>query len=506
MMLNNLSVKQRFGILLGCMLLSIFSLSAYSYRSISTVMINGQLYSKIAETSNLTADILPPPQYIIESFLIINQLSQGQTQDQVALLQRFALSKQAFYRGQESWKNKNLSPELKQQLIHPVFDPADAFFQEVKHSFIPALQAGNLSIMAESKKRLDALYLSHRNAIDELIPIVATQQQALESESRNIVSQALIWQIGTTLILLCIIIFLWWWIIRSIYSSLGCEPAYAAEIVQQIASGNMMLKIKLGSHDQSSVLFHVQQMNDNLVQVLSKVCGISATLASASEELAASAVSLSKNTMEQAASVEETSASVEQIASVVAQSADNARTCDNIASQSATDTIEGAKAVKLTAVAMNQIAKKICIIDDIAYQTNLLALNAAIEAARAGSYGKGFAVVAAEVRKLAERSQIAAQEISEIADDSVQLSQRAGNLLDQMMPTISKTAELAQEISAASSEQTRGLDQINIAVSQLAQTTQMNAEASEELSSASEEMSNRAIQLQEIISFFRIRE
>ncbi|MEN9658269.1 MAG: hypothetical protein RL571_1734 [Pseudomonadota bacterium] len=463
-------------------------------------MINGQLYRKIAETNNLTADILPPPQYIIESFLIINQLSQGQTQDQAALLQRFALSKQAFYRRQESWKNKNLSPELRQQLIHTIFDPADAFFQEVKHSFIPALQTDNLSIMAESKKKLDALYLSHRNAIDELIPIVARQQQALEAESKSIVSQALIWQIGTTLILLSIIILLWWWIIRSIYSSLGGEPTYAAEIVQQIASGNMMLKIKLRSHDQSSVLFHVQQMNDNLVQVLSKVCGISTTLASASEELAASALSLSKNTMEQAASVEETSASV------VAQSADNARTCDNIASQSATDTIEGAKAVKLTAVAMNQIAKKICIIDDIAYQTNLLALNAAIEAARAGSYGKGFAVVAAEVRKPAKRSQIAAQEISEIADDSVQLSQRAGNLLDQMMPTISKTAELAQEISAASSEQTRGLDQINIAVSQLAQTTQMNTEASEELSSASEEMSNRAIQLQEIISFFRVRE
>jgi methyl-accepting chemotaxis protein len=154
--------------------------------------------------------------------------------------------------------------------------------------------------------------------------------------------------------------------------------------------------------------------------------------------------------------------------------------------------------------AMKQIAKKIGIIDDIAYQTNLLALNAAIEAARAGEHGKGFAVVAAEVRKLAERSQVAAQEIGEVATNSVELAERAGKLLDAMVPNIRKTSDLVQEITAASEEQSSGVGQINAAVGQLSQTTQQNASSSEELAATAEEMSGQAEQLQQSMSFFKL--
>jgi methyl-accepting chemotaxis protein len=153
---------------------------------------------------------------------------------------------------------------------------------------------------------------------------------------------------------------------------------------------------------------------------------------------------------------------------------------------------------------MKQIAQKIGIIDDIAYQTNLLALNAAIEAARAGEHGKGFAVVAAEVRKLAERSQIAAQEIGTVATSSVELAEKAGRLLDAMVPNIKKTSDLVQEITAASAEQTSGVGQINSAVTQMSQTTQQNAASSEELAATSEEMSSQAEQLQSTMAFFKL--
>ncbi|WP_035059362.1 HAMP domain-containing methyl-accepting chemotaxis protein [Andreprevotia chitinilytica] len=279
----------------------------------------------------------------------------------------------------------------------------------------------------------------------------------------------------------------------------------ASGILAQVAKGDLTAQIPVRSGDSISILFHIKQMVRQLKRVISEVGSSAGSLAAASEQISASAQSLSQNASEQAANVEETSAAVEEITSTVSQNAENARVTDGMASKSSGDAVEGGDAVKQTVTAMRQIAGKIGIIDDIAYQTNLLALNAAIEAARAGEHGKGFAVVAAEVRKLAERSQIAAQEISTVATDSVTLAERAGTLLDQMVPSIRKTADLVQEISAASREQSSGLAQINTSVTQLAQTTQMNASASEELSATSEEMSSQAAQLQALIGYFRVQ-
>ena len=249
---------------------------------------------------------------------------------------------------------------------------------------------------------------------------------------------------------------------------------------------------------------YVNNTVSKLSQVVGEVNSSAESLAGASEEVSATAQSLSQAASEQAAGVEETSASLEQMTASIAQNTENAKVTDGIATQAAREAAEGGEAVKATVVAMKQIAQKIGIIDDIAYQTNLLALNAAIEAARAGEHGKGFAVVAAEVRKLAERSQVAAQEIGTVASSSVELAERAGKLLDHMVPNIKKTSDLVQEITAASEEQSSGVGQINAAVTQLSQTTQQNASGSEELAATSEEMSGQAEQLQQTMAFFRL--
>ncbi|HHQ4651512.1 TPA: methyl-accepting chemotaxis protein [Aeromonas hydrophila] len=278
-------------------------------------------------------------------------------------------------------------------------------------------------------------------------------------------------------------------------------------VVQSLARGDLTQQVEadypgvFGTTKDS-----LNQTIVSLTNIVTEVRGASDNLSSAAEQVSATAQSISQSSSEQASSMEETSASIEQMSASINQNTDNAQVTDGMASKAAKEAVEGGEAVKLTVDAMKQIAKRIGIIDDIAYQTNLLALNAAIEAARAGDHGKGFAVVAAEVRKLAERSQVAAQEIGELASSSVDMAEKAGRLLDQMVPSINKTSDLVQEISAASAEQSTGVSQINIAMNQLSQVTQQNASCSEELAATAEEMSSQAEQLQLAMEFFTLEQ
>jgi len=245
---------------------------------------------------------------------------------------------------------------------------------------------------------------------------------------------------------------------------------------------------------------------NKLADTIAQIIVAADALSNAAGQVSATAQSLSQSSSEQAASVEETSASLEQMTASVTQNTDNAKVTDGIATRAANEASEGGAAVNRTVDAMKSIAGKIGIIDDIAYQTNLLALNAAIEAARAGDHGKGFAVVAAEVRKLAERSQVAAQEIGQLAGSSVKMEESAGQLLEAMVPNIQKTSGLVQEIASASQEQSSGVIQINQAMGQLNKATQQNASASEELAATAEELGGQAGQLQELMDFFNVEQ
>ncbi len=254
--------------------------------------------------------------------------------------------------------------------------------------------------------------------------------------------------------------------------------------------------------DLALVKSSANEMGEKLQEVVIEVQNSAIQITNASEQVSGTAQSLSNGATEQASNLEETASAIEQMAGSINLNAENAKKTDEMASNASRMAQDGGKAVDQTVEAMKDIASKISIIEDIAYQTNLLALNAAIEAARAGEHGKGFAVVAVEVRKLAERSQVAAQEISKITGDSVKVSERAGELIKEIIPNIKKTAELVQEIAAASGEQNAGIGQINISMNQLDSVTQQNAAGSEELASASEQMSAQAEGLKTMMDFF----
>ncbi len=275
------------------------------------------------------------------------------------------------------------------------------------------------------------------------------------------------------------------------------------DAAKQVSQGNLMVELKKRS-DQDDMMESLALMVDKLKEIVREIQAAADGVATGGQELSATAQSLSQGATEQAASAEEISSSMEEMTSSIKQNADNASQTEKISNKSATDAREGGKAVNQTVDAMKEIATKISIIEEIARQTNLLALNAAIEAARAGEHGKGFAVVASEVRKLAERSQTAAGEISELSGRSVQVAEAAGQMLTAILPDIQRTAELVQEISAASKEQDAGADQINRAIQQLDQVIQQNASAAEEMASTTEELAGQAEQLKSTIAFFAL--
>ena len=276
-----------------------------------------------------------------------------------------------------------------------------------------------------------------------------------------------------------------------------------ARVANSIASGDLTVEAKRLS-DKDTLGIALEVMMNKLREIVANAISASESVSLGSVELLAKAEQLSQGASEQASAAEEVSSGMEEMAANVKQNADNASQTETIARRSSLDAEASGVAVTRTVTAVETIAQKISIVQEIARQTDLLALNAAVEAARAGEHGRGFAVVAAEVRSLAERSQTAAMEIEAIANDTVTSAHDAGRMLAKLVPDIKRTAELVEEITAACREQDIGMAQVNKAIHQLDHVTQQNASASESVAMTSESLTRQASQLQSTIGYFKV--
>jgi len=512
-------LSHRFAILISVFALGFAIYGAWSFKTLNELKVNGPVYQRIVQGKDLIADILPPPEYIIESYLVSLQIADAtDTTAQNALIERLKALQGEYDTRHEFWLKEGLESELGDIFLKQAHVPATAFYATAFKELIPAVQRQDHEASAAAMTHMKQSYEAHRKAIDQAVQLANKRNEIDEKQAKDRIQSAGVLLLAILVTSLGAGIAVAAMIIRALLTKLGGEPDYAAEITRRIASGDLTMKITTKDGDKSSLLFSMKTMQESLAKTVQDIKGAVESVTTGSHQISTGNLDLSSRTEQQASSLEETASSMEELTSTVKQNADNARQANQLAASASDVAVKGGTVVSQvvdTMGSINESSRKIVdiigVIDGIAFQTNILALNAAVEAARAGEQGRGFAVVASEVRNLAQRSAAAAKEIKTLIGDSVEkvdagakLVDQAGTTMDEIVESVKRVTDIMGEITAASQEQTSGIEQINQAITQMDDVTQQNAALVEEAAAATASLQDQASNLSHLVSAFKV--
>lgn len=542
--LENMRLWHRFVVLLACVMVGFVAYGLWSFKTLAELKVNGPVYQRIVQGKDLVADVLPPPEYIIESYLVGLQLSGSDSSEREALIARLGLLKKDYDTRHLFWEKEALSGEMADVLLKQAHMPALAFYDTAFGDFIPALQRGDTAAANEAMVKMRTHYETHRAAIDRVVELANARVVDDEASAKQKIELAMALMLGVLVLAIVVTLALTVAISRSVTRPLSLMQTRMAEIKN---NNDFTRRIGIDSLDEVGETARAfDSLAASLQETLLKLLSSASDVSRAAQALSVSSQQVAASSGEQSSAAAAMAATVEQVTTSIAHVSDRAREAREISADSGTRSGHGGEIISSAAAAMielaqavkqasdaigalgeksGQISSVVKVIKEVAEQTNLLALNAAIEAARAGEQGRGFAVVADEVRKLAERTSKATEEISGVietmqsgtstaiavmsnavtrADGAAALAREAGTAIDQIKGGVSTVESAVTDISAALEEQSNASNDIATHVEKVAQMVEENNAAAEQTAGASVQLERLAADMRETVGRFRL--